>query len=311
VPIDEPYRTRSRRFARFEYAELLAGGPAVAAAIRAYAAPVAGYRAPAVDVREALVDGPHGAVRVRVYAPPARAGGGPGLVWVHGGGFRAGDLDMPEADAVGRELCARAGAAVVSVEYRLAVDGVTFPVPHDDVMAAWRWAAASTGELGVRDGGLALGGASAGANLAVGVALRARDEHTAAPARLVLAYPLLHRALPPPAAPLPADVEALPASLRLTPRAVAAMNAAYLGAADPSPYAFPGDGPCHDLPPTVMLTSEYDDLRSSGEAFATALARAGIDVRIRCERGAPHGHLNVPGADAFTRSVEWMAAGLA
>lgn len=104
---------------------------------------------------------------VRVY--PATNPNGSGLVWAHGGGFAFGDIDMPEADFVARTLAA-AGTVVVSVDYRLATDGIHFPVPLDDVVAAWEWASKRRGELGIDR--LAIGGASAGGNLAAAAALR-------------------------------------------------------------------------------------------------------------------------------------------
>jgi acetyl esterase/lipase len=91
----------------------------------------------------------------------------------------------------------RAGAVVVSVDYRLAVGGVRFPVPHDDVVAAWRWVAAQASRLGVDPARLCLGGASAGGNLAAGAALRVREDGDAVrPARLLLVYSGLHPVLP-------------------------------------------------------------------------------------------------------------------
>jgi acetyl esterase/lipase len=95
----------------------------------------------------------------------------PGLVWAHGGGFAAGDLDMPEADWVARSLAAR-GVTVVSVDYRLVGDGCRYPAPSDDVLAAWRWTLAHADELGLDRDRLAIGGASAGANLVAGAVLR-------------------------------------------------------------------------------------------------------------------------------------------
>ena len=68
---------------------------------------------------------------------------------MHGGAFMMGDLDMPEADRTAREVCARAGAVVVSVDYRLAVGGVHHPVPLDDGVAAVRWVRDNAAELGV------------------------------------------------------------------------------------------------------------------------------------------------------------------
>src|SRR3954452_927450 len=146
------------------------------AALEAFSAPYVDDRPPDVRVDERRVPGPHGDVPVRIYSPRDGTPSGAGVVWMHGGAFVAGDLDMPEADALARELCARAGAVVVSVDYRLATGGGRFPGPHDDVVAAWRWTAEHAAELGIDPARLAIGGASAGGNLAAGAALRLRDE---------------------------------------------------------------------------------------------------------------------------------------
>ena len=108
---------------------------------------------------------------VRVYRPPGAASREvPGLLWMHGGAFVAGDLDMPEAHVVSAELASR-GAIVVSVDYRLATATVRYPVPLDDVHAAWGWFADVTDDLGTDPRQLAIGGASAGANLAAAATL--------------------------------------------------------------------------------------------------------------------------------------------
>lgn len=170
------------------YDRLLAAqaDPAAAAALSdplllermaAQLSPDPGYVAPEAVVSEATVPGPHGDVPVRVYLPanPAGARPRPLFVWCHGGGWVGGDLDMPEADATAREVCARSGAAVVSVDYRLATAGVHYPVPVDDVLAAWTWALQECSSWGASPQRAVLGGASAGGNLAAGAALRLRD----------------------------------------------------------------------------------------------------------------------------------------
>src|SRR5947209_10853361 len=151
--------------------EAAVADPAQRARLDEYTSTAGARPAPEVATREDAAPGPHGPVPVRVYEP---AGGGtdrPCLVWLHGGAFRFGDLDMPEADTTAREVCDRAGAVVVSVDYRLAVDGVHFPVPHDDVVAAVRWVRDSATVLRVDADRISLGGASAGGNLAAGAAL--------------------------------------------------------------------------------------------------------------------------------------------
>ncbi len=108
----------------------------------------------AVPTRDLTVDGPHGPVPVRVYGDPRSTDGAdrPALLWIHGGAFMFGDLDMPEADWTAREICARTGGVVVSVDYRLAVGGVHHPVPLDDCVAATRWLRDHAAELGVDAG---------------------------------------------------------------------------------------------------------------------------------------------------------------
>ena len=102
---------------------------------------------------------------------------------------------MPEANWVGLALAAR-GVPVLSLEYRMAIDGVHFPAPSNDVLAGWLWAVEHTAELG-EVASLHLGGASAGANLAAGVTKRLRDTDGPLPATAVLVYPIVHRELPP------------------------------------------------------------------------------------------------------------------
>ena len=136
---------------------------------------------------------PGAGARVR---PTSAGTGRPALLWLHGGAFMFGDLDMPEADWTAREICARAGAVVVSVDYRLAVGGVHHPVPLDDCVAATRWLRDHAAELGVDPDRISVGGASAGGNLATATVLRLRDEDGWQPAALIPVYPVLHAALP-------------------------------------------------------------------------------------------------------------------
>ena len=267
---------------------------------------------PYVEVREDLAPGPHGSVPVRIYTPADGATPRPGLVWLHGGGFYAGDLDQPEADYVSRSICANAGAVVLSVDYRLALDGVHYPVPLDDVVAAFRWANENAATLGIDPDRLCLGGGSAGANLAAAAALRTRDGDAdkSLPAALMLVYPLVHTAVPPVADDVAARMEALPPVLRIPPHVVAQVCANYLGGEPtetPDGYAFPGYADVRGLPPTLVLVSEYDDLRPSGEVFAQTLADVGVDVQLVLEPGVPHGHLDWPGLDGTTRSLERLA----
>ena len=231
--------------------------------------------APGVPTRDVTVDGPHGPVPVRVYGDPDGSGR-PALLWLHGGAFMFGDLDMGEADRTAREVCARAGAVVVSVDYRLAVGGVHHPVPLDDVVAAVRWLRDSAADLGVDAHRITLGGASAGGNLATAGALRLRDEDGWQPAGLIPVYPVLHVELPMPSDELVARLAEIPPMLFFTPEATAAINVNYLGGpldlADG--YSFPALADVAGLCPTLLINAEYDDLRASGEAFVGPAQRS-------------------------------------
>jgi acetyl esterase len=225
-------------------------------------------------------------------------------------------VDMPEADWVARSLAAR-GVTVVSVDYRLAGEGCRYPTPSDDVLAAWRWTLASADELGVDPARLAIGGASAGANLATGAVLRLLgDAQADLPAGVFLAYPTLLAVQPAPDAALRALLDANPAADRFRPAGVRAMYEEYLGGpVDDAPLpAVPGLAAASDVagfPPVLMINGEADELRVSGEVFAATLAAARVPLELVVEPGTEHGHLNRPdeaaASDSIERVVRWIA----
>jgi acetyl esterase len=252
-----------------------------------------GQTGPDVPIRTVTADGRRGPVTIRIYGETPRTAG-PGLVWLHGGGFVSGGLDMPESDYLGRVL-ASSGTPVLSVDYRLARDGVHFPVPHEDALAAWFWVRRNAAGLGLDPELLCLGGAGAGGNLAVGAALYLTDAGKPLPAKLLLAYPFLHAELPPPAGGLDEDVMAtLPRHLRFTLEDCVRNAENYVGGpvSMASSYAMPGYADPSGLPPTAIVACEYDDVRGSSELFAANLERAGVPVSFFLARGAVHGHLN-------------------
>ena len=265
---------------------------------------------PAVSVRDDAASGPHGRVPVRIYTPSGGGTGRPGLAWLHGGAFRMGDLDMPEADWTARQICDRAGAVVVSVDYRLCVGGVTHPVPHDDVVATVRWVRENAPCLGIDAERISLGGASAGGNLATGAALRLRDDDGWVPAALLLAYTTLHAVVPPPSPSLAPLLEEIPRLLRFLPEDRRSITENFLGgpSSRADGYAMPANAVLEGLCPVVLLNSEYDDLRASAEVFAGQLALAGVDVRQVLVRGMLHGFLNLhAGIEPVDRALDLMA----
>jgi acetyl esterase len=256
-----------------------------------------GAQPPDVPTWDGAVAGPHGPVPVRIYGPTVDGAARPCLVWAHGGGFLGGDLHMREADWTAREVCARADAVVVSVDYRLAVDGVHYPVPHDDVVAAVAWVRDNAADLGVDRARIAIGGASAGANLTAGAALKLRDRDGWQPSALVFVYGVAHAVVPAPSPALAQALAELPPVLA-PPRGRRDdfLSINYLGGplSSADGYAMPALAVLEGLCPTVVINAEYDDLRPSGEAFAAALALAGVDVRQVLVPGVLHGFLNQP-----------------
>ncbi|KQO63726.1 alpha/beta hydrolase [Curtobacterium sp. Leaf261] len=241
-------------------------------------------------------------VAVRTYVPGASATAG--LVWAHGGGFVHGDLDMPEADWVARTL-AGLGIAVVSVDYRLAGGSVHFPIPVDDVVGAWVWATSAEGP----DHALpwSIGGASAGANLALAAALRLRDGDGApgdrpGPESVVLVYPTLHAYQPPGEV---GDATDFP------PPQILDMYRRYVGSLDDvPPLATPGEVDPTGLPRTLVVAAGNDGLRPSAEGFVRALAAAGVGHELDLVETARHGFLNRPDDEEAAPAVERIAAWL-
>lgn len=271
------------------------------------------------SVTDEILDGPHGPLRVRVYRPEAAR---IGIVWAHGGGFAAGDIDMPEGDGVARALAAR-GIAVVSVDYRLAplgpgLPGFRHPVASEEVGFAFAWAQDAGIAPGIAAAPWAIGGASAGANLVTGATLRmlhrtAGDPGDAAlPALVALAYPTLHAVQPTPDAELRAALDADPEADRFGPDVVRGMYENLLGGPveGADVYAVPGLATPDELtgfPPVLMVNSDADELRVSGEAFAATLRSAGADVEVIREPGTQHGHLNRPEEPAASVSIDRFA----
>ncbi|GAB3790948.1 alpha/beta hydrolase [Nocardioides ungokensis] len=296
--------------------EQLMGDPALEERFHAFMQHRDAAPAPDTTTYDTTAPGPHGPVPVRVYGDTSAGGntGRPCLVWHHGGAFVMGDLDMPEADRVAREIAVRADAVVVSVDYRLAIGPVTYPVPLDDCVAAVRWVRERAGSLGVDAGRISVGGASAGANLATAATLRLRYEDAWLPAALLAAYGVFHPELPPAGRALAARMDEVPGLLRFRPAAVAGFNANYVGgpATACDGYAMPALADLAGLCPVLLANAEYDDLRSSGESFAAALGTAGVDVQQVVARGVLHGFLNLPAeVDPVGRVLDLMAAAVA
>lgn len=263
-----------------------------------------------VAVRDLAIPAPHGQVAARYYTPAGACRHAP-LMWMHGGAFIGGNLDMAESHWVGLALAAR-GVPVLAVDYRKCLNGVHYPAPSDDVLGAWRWLRDHGDAHGLAHGLWHLGGASAGANLAAGVAKRLRDAGERAPASLMLAYPTLHAGLPPIDPAQAAIIERACGAATMTSAWVRAMNLNYVGADAmlDDPCAIPACGDLANLPPVYVLNAQFDAFRASGEAFAAAVAAAGGSVLCESVVGAFHGSLT-PAAAQSEAQIDSLARWIA
>lgn len=259
-----------------------------------------------IDTEDVTVPGEH-PVAVRVFRPTA-ATPTSALLWMHGGGFVMGTLDDTESVIPGYEIAARSGAIVVSVDYRLAVDGVRYPAPLDDPLSAWRW----LGTLGIDPERLFIGGASVGANLATAAAVRLRDAGDPMPRGMLLAYPLEHLPTPPTDPRLAAELEQVPPMLRFPPEYQLGIVRNYVGRVTDLPAdVVPGNFPVGGLPEAWIAPAEYDDLRPSGELFARELAEAGVAAHLELARGMVHGYLGrTPSLEPVAATLDFFAGAL-
>lgn len=243
---------------------------------------------PVGAVRDLQAEGPHGAIPLRLYRPAGAAAGAlPVLVYFHGGGWVIGDLDTH--DVVCRTLCAGSGCAVVAVDYRMGPEH-RFPAAVDDTHAAVRWVRAQAAALGLDGTRLAIGGDSAGGNLAAVTAIAMRQAGEA-PARLqLLIYPAT-------------DMRAVAPSHTvngqgyvLTSDSIAWFRGHYI--ADAAQWAdwraspLLADDLSH-LPPALVLTAGFDPLRDEGRQYADALSAAGVPAQYVCFERQIHGFITM------------------
>lgn len=256
------------------------------------------------------VPGPAGDVPVRVYTPEFRPDSGPAprpvLVWFHGGGFVIGDLDT--TDNTARALATRAGVLVVSVDYRLAPEH-PFPAAVDDAIEVTGWVADHAHEFGGDRSRLAVGGHSAGANLAAVVCQLAKAIGDPEISMQVLGCPAVDATSEWPSMTENAE------GYFLTKATMEWFLETYLsgnGVAARNPRVSPlRASDLSGLPPAVIVTAEHDPLRDQGNAYADALVGAGVPVDHRCFEGEIHDFYTLSGIlpeaddalDYFARAI--------
>jgi acetyl esterase len=256
-------------------------------------------------VDEMDVPGPGGPLPARLYVPhnPDAVAPAPLLVYYHGGGWVIGDLDTHD-DAC-RFLASRAAVRVLSVEYRLSPEH-PFPAPVEDAFAAFAWAAANVAELGADPGRIAVGGDSAGGNLAAVVSMIARDGGGPSPAMQLLIYPVTDARGEERSRRLFAEGylltegdreffegHYLPAGCDLDDPRVSILRAPDLSG----------------LPPAYLVTAGFDPLRDEGEAYALRMRQAGVAVALRRHPGLIHSFANQTSISRTARAAMLEVAG--
>lgn len=253
-------------------------------------------------VEDRKIPGPAGEIPIRVYTPNPSSRL-PILVFFHGGGFVAGNLDSEETPL--RSVTNRCGCIVVSVAYRLAPEN-PYPAGPDDAFAATKWVAEHAMEFGGDARRIAVGGDGAGGNLAAVVALMARDRSGPRLIYQVLVYP---------------DVSAIMLGSRylsndpiITPDARIATLGAYVPmlANQEDPYISPIYAKSlKDLPPALLITDQDDPAWDEGGSYAKSLRQAQVPVTLSVYPNMIHGFFQMAGAlDAGKRCIEEMAAAL-
>jgi acetyl esterase len=246
--------------------------------------------------------------RARLYVPSVPTDAL--LVFIHGGAWIYGDLDSHDAPC--RFLAEKAGVRVLALDYRLAPEN-PFPAAHDDCVDAFRWVVANASLLGASPSRLAVGGDSAGGNLAAAVALAAARE----------GLPLAFQLLVYPATDLTdSETESFrefaPGGFYLTSSMIDRGVEAYLPDAalrsDPRASVLLASVP-EGVAPAYVCTAGFDPLRDEGEAYAAKLAEAGVKVELERFEGQIHGFFNLVGVGrsgpaAVARIAAALAAGL-
>ena len=237
------------------------------------------------EVRDLTMPGPDGPTPLRLYRPVAGKTL-PVLVFFHGGGWVVGNIETH--DTVCRHLAVRAECAVVSADYRMGPEH-RFPAAVEDCVAATDWVAANAAALGADPGRIAVGGDSAGGNLAAVVSLIARDRARPRLSYQLLIYPATDAGMSHP------SIERFAEGYLLTRSTMRWFYDQYLrGPADiadwrVSPLRAPD---LKGVAPAYVLTAGYDPLCDEGDAYARRLAEAGVPVQHRRIDGQIHGFID-------------------
>jgi acetyl esterase len=291
MPIDPQMRTLLDQLNAAEAKPFHAGSPQDArAGIEALISVVEGPPQKVAKVEDRKIPGPGGQLPVRIYTPAGAAPIG-ALVFFHGGGWVIGDIESH--DVLCRSLANGAGCVTVSVDYRLAPE-FKFPAAPEDCYAATKWVAENAAALGIDANRVAVGGDSAGGNLAAVVSQMARDRGGPQIKFQLLIYPATDYSRE-----YPSQTDFTADGYILSRADMVWFYGHYMNSdADrTNPYLSPACAKSlAGLPHAFVITCELDPLRDEGEAYVDAMGRAGVPVKSKRYDGLCHGFLMMPGA---------------
>jgi acetyl esterase len=264
-----------------------------------------GYEPPVpVATREIAIPAEHGEVPATLYTPADVPEPSGLLVYFHGGGFSVGSRFSH--DPIARYLATHAGTRVLSVEYRRAPEH-QFPAPADDALAAFEYARDHAAELGADPDRIAIGGDSAGGNLAAVTAQQTVLRGGGAPSFQLLIYPATDLSTRRPSRDLFAE------GSTFTDRNIQWVMANYIPAGTDldDPRLSPQHGDVAGLPPAYIASAGFDPVRDDGEAYAEKLRAGGIPVALTRQADLPHGYLSFIGLGGrFTEAASEVAGAL-
>ena len=253
---------------------------------------------PGVSVKQMMISGPKGQFPIHVFTPEGK-GPFPIMLYYHGGGFVIADTKVYEATP--RGLAKLSQAIMISVDYRRAPEN-KFPAAPEDAYAAYLWTLEHAKEINGDPLRVAVGGESAGGNLATVVSMMARDKKARLPLHQLLVYPVVNDDMNTPS-------YATYAAAKPLNKPMMAWFFKHYGADPASPYALPMKAASlKGLPPATIIGAEIDPLQSEGMAYAERLKKEGVTVLYKNYKGVTHEFFGMAAVVPAARDAQQFAA---